>query len=94
MDHIVQYQSMIGALQWLVTIGRFDIHSAVMTMSGFRMAPMIGHLNGLRHIDGYLLKMKHASIRVRTDEPDYSDLPENAYDWTYTVRGIVTCGCS
>jgi hypothetical protein len=45
MDQIVQYQSMIGALQWIVTIGRFDIHSAVMTMSGFRMAPRIGHLN-------------------------------------------------
>ena len=28
MDQIVQYQSMIGALQWIVTIGRFDIHSA------------------------------------------------------------------
>jgi hypothetical protein len=29
--------------------------------------------------------MKHASIRVRTEEPDYSDLPDNVYDWTYTV---------
>jgi hypothetical protein len=45
MDQIVQYQSMIGTLQWIVTIGRFDIHSAVRTMSRFRMAPRIGHLN-------------------------------------------------
>jgi hypothetical protein len=60
-----------------------------MTMSGFRMAPRIGHLNKLRRIYGYLLKMKHASIRVRTEEPDYSDLPENTYDWTYTVYGKV-----
>ena len=89
MDQIVQYQSMIGALQWIVTIGRFDIHSAVMTMSGFRMAPRIGHLNRLRRIYGYLLKMKYASIRVRTEEPDYSDLPDNSYDWTYTVYGKV-----
>jgi hypothetical protein len=29
------YQSMIGALQWAVTIGRFYIHTAVMTLSGF-----------------------------------------------------------
>jgi hypothetical protein len=35
---IAQYQSMIGALKWIVTIGRFDINTAVMTMSGFRMA--------------------------------------------------------
>jgi hypothetical protein len=86
---IAQYQSMIDALQWIVTIGQFDIHSAVMTMSGFRMAPRIGHLNRLRRIYGYLLKMKLASIRVRTDKLDISDLPDNAYDWTYTVYGKV-----
>jgi hypothetical protein len=31
MDQIAQYQSMIIALQWIVMIGRFTIHSAVMT---------------------------------------------------------------
>jgi hypothetical protein len=36
---IQMYQSMIGALQWMVTIGRLDITTAVMTMSGFRAAP-------------------------------------------------------
>jgi hypothetical protein len=46
-DQIAQYQSMIGALQWIVTIGHFDIHTAVMTMSGLRMAPRVGHLNRL-----------------------------------------------
>jgi hypothetical protein len=35
------------------------------------------------------IKMKHASIRVRTEEPDYSDLPDNDHDWTYTVYGQV-----
>jgi hypothetical protein len=64
----------------------FDINTAVMTMSGFHMAPTVGHLNRLKQIYGYLLKMKHASIRVRTEEPDYSDLPDkNVHDWTYPV---------
>ena len=36
---IVKYQSLIGALQWVVTIGRFDVTTAVMTLSGFRAAP-------------------------------------------------------
>jgi hypothetical protein len=75
---------MIGALQWIVTIGRFGINTAVMTMSGFRMAPRVGYL-----IYGYLLKMKHALIWIRTEEPDYSDLPDNAYDWTYSLYGKV-----
>jgi hypothetical protein len=65
MDQIAQYHSMIGVLQWIVTIGQFDIHSAVMTMSGFRMAPRIGHLNRVRRIYCYMLKMQHASILHR-----------------------------
>ena len=88
-EQIAQYQSMIGSLQWIVTIGRFDINTAVMTMSGFRMAPRIGHLNRLKRIYGYLSKMRYASIRVRTEEPDYSDLPEHTFDWTYSVYGNV-----
>ena len=28
--------------------------------------------------------MRHAVIRVRTDKPDYSDIPVKEYDWFYT----------
>jgi hypothetical protein len=86
-EHIAQYQSMKGSLQCIFTIGRFDIHTAVMTMSGFRIAPRIGHLERLRCIYGYLSKMRFASIRVRTEEPHYSDVPDHQHDWTYTVYG-------
>jgi hypothetical protein len=40
-EQIAQYQSMIRSLQWIVTIGRFDVHTAVMTLSGFCIAPRI-----------------------------------------------------
>ena len=33
------YQSLIGALQWAVTLGRFDIQCGVATLSRFRCAP-------------------------------------------------------
>jgi hypothetical protein len=33
--------------------------------------------------------MKHASIRVRTEEPGFPDLPDNVHDWTYSVYGKV-----
>jgi hypothetical protein len=33
--------------------------------------------------------MKHASIRIRTEETDFSDLPDNVHDWTYSVSGQV-----
>ena len=32
---IQQHQSLIGSLQWAVTITQFDVGAAVMTMSGF-----------------------------------------------------------
>jgi hypothetical protein len=32
---IAQYQSMVCAMQWIVTIGRFDINTAVMTCLDF-----------------------------------------------------------
>ena len=43
-DGIKNYQSLIGTLQWVVSLGRIDITTAVMTMSGFRVAPRKGHL--------------------------------------------------
>jgi hypothetical protein len=75
---------MIGSLQGIITIGRFNIHTAVMDMSGFCIAPRIGHLERLLHIYGCLSKLRFASIRVRTEEPDYSNIPDHQYDWTYT----------
>jgi hypothetical protein len=44
-EQIAQYQSLIGALQWIVTIEWLDINTAVMTMSG-----LVGHHNRLRRI--------------------------------------------
>ena len=89
MDNTKIYQSLIGGLQWIVTIGRFDIMVAVMTLSSFRAAPRKGHLERVRRIYGYLSKMRHATIRVRTTEPDYSDLPVKELDWARTVYGAL-----
>ena len=37
-DMAAKYLTMVGQLQWLVTLGRFDIHSQVATMSTLRAA--------------------------------------------------------
>ena len=42
-DMAAKYLTMVGQLQWLVTLGRFDIHAQVATMSRFRAAPRQGH---------------------------------------------------
>ena len=89
-DGIRKYQSLIGTLQWTITLGRFDVGTAVMTMSSFRVAPREGHLERLCRICGYLYRMKNGYIRVRVEEPDFSDLPHHEYDWERTVYGKVT----
>jgi hypothetical protein len=53
------------------------------------MAPRVGHLNRLKGIYGYLLKMKHSSIRIRAEEAGYSDLLDNTHDSTYSVYSYV-----
>ena len=72
-----------------MTLGRFDIHAQVTTMSSFRSAPRKGHLERLQRIYGYVLKTKNYSTRYRTEAPDYSYLSNMKYDWSYTVYGNV-----
>jgi hypothetical protein len=43
-DETQQFQSLIGAMQWAVSIGRLDIVTAVMSLSSFRAMPRRGHL--------------------------------------------------
>ena len=84
------YQSMIGALQWAVTLGRFDIACAVMCMSRFRAAPRVGQLEHLHRLYGYLRYAPDAAIRSHTGIPDNESLyPEPAaeYDWSRSVYG-------
>jgi len=88
-EGIKTYQSLIGSLQWAVSLARLDIATAVMTLSSFRAAPRKGHLQRAQRVIGYLSKMRHAAIRVRTDEPDLSSYEAPKYDWMSTVYGNV-----
>ena len=67
-----QFQSMIGDMQWAVTLGRIDIYCATMTLSGFRCMPRIGHLQRAKRIYSFLQNYKKTSIKFRTEMPDYS----------------------
>jgi hypothetical protein len=53
-DKTQQFQSLIGAMQWAVSIGRLDIVTAVMSLSSFRAMPRRGHLERAKRINGYL----------------------------------------
>ena len=53
-----KYLTMVGQLQWLVTLGTFDIHAQVATMSRFRAAPRQGHMDRLKRIYSYALGLR------------------------------------
>ena len=47
-QQVNHYLTMVGQLQWLITLGRFDIQAQVITMSRFRAQPSQGHLERLK----------------------------------------------
>ena len=88
-EMVSKYLTMVGQLQWLITMGRFDIYPHVVSLSRFRAAPRQGHIERLKRVHGYVIKTKDYDIRFRTEEPNYSYLPEQNYDGTNSVYGDV-----
>ena len=85
-DHQTKhFQTLIGQLQWLISLARFDIAVHVMSLSRFRTQPRKGHLDRAKRIVGYLLFLPDGAIRFRTGEPDFSSLKDQEYDWTRSV---------
>ena len=80
-----QFQTLTGQLQWLISLGCFDIAVHVMSLSRFRAQPRKGHLDRAKRIVGYLLFLPDGAIRFRTGEPDFSSLKDQEYDWTRSV---------
>ena len=85
-----QFQTLIGQLQWLISLGRFDIAVHVMSLSRFRAQPRKGHLDRAKRIVGYLLFLPDGAIRFRPGEPDFSSLKDQEYDW---IRSVYSGAC-
>jgi len=46
--------------------------------------PGQGHLDRVKRIHGCLLKMRHATIKIRTDAPDCSAIPVKMHGWEHS----------
>ena len=64
-----KYPTMVGQLQWLVSLGRFDLHAQVATMSRFRSTPRQRHMDRLKRIYSYAIRTRDYVVRFRTDQP-------------------------
>ena len=71
-QQVNHYLTMVGQLQWLIALGRFDIQSQVISISRFRAQPRQGHLDRLKRIYAYVIRTKDYATRFRTTEPGYS----------------------
>ena len=58
-----------------------------MSLLWFNAQPRKGHLERAKRIFGYLSSQSEGAIRFKTGEPDYSDLPDQDYNWARTVYG-------
>jgi hypothetical protein len=64
-----EYQSLIGMLQWLVTLCRIDIICyAVSSLSRFNATPREGHFSRVLLIWGYLKKYSHRALKIDNEK--------------------------
>jgi hypothetical protein len=68
-DEHRKYQMLIGILNWVVSIGRFDIAHAVSSLPRFSSCPRKGHLERALQVFGYLKKRSNRRIVVDSRDP-------------------------
>jgi hypothetical protein len=61
----------VSVPNWGTTLTRLDVNTTIITLSGFMVAHQCGCLYRVKRVYGYLSKMRHASICVWTEEPDF-----------------------
>ena len=81
-DKTSQYRMMIGSLNWMVTLGQFDVHYATQTMAQYGMAPRKGHIEALKRVFGYMKFHSGAmQIEYNATYPTYMEFESMHYDW-------------
>ena len=75
--YMTRYQSMVASLNWVITLGRFDIQYAVSTMARYNSAPRSGHLKALIRVFEYLKKFDKGRLLI---DPTLTEHEKYPYD--------------
>jgi hypothetical protein len=70
------YRAVIGSLNWVVILGRFDVIYATNTLARFSMAPRLGHLKATKRVLRYLKKHPNYRILLNPNKIDMSEAVE------------------
>jgi len=65
------YQQLIGMLNWVVQLGRFDVAFATASLSRFSASPRDGHLERVLRVWGYLKGQPSLRITINSDPPRF-----------------------
>ena len=68
-DRHIYYQIIVGMLNWIVGIGRFNIAHATLSLACFAFYPRKGHLDRAFSVFGYLKKYPNKRIFVDSQDP-------------------------
>ena len=71
-----RYRAVIGSLNWVVILGRFDVMYATNTLARFSMIPRTGHLEATIRILGYLKKYRDHRILLNPNPIDLRSAEE------------------
>ena len=77
---IKKHQSLIGAIQWAESLGRLDANIAIMNLALFRAELREGNLDRARRLVSYIVKFKHSTIRIGTEETGLSSISIAPYE--------------
>ena len=80
-DDAAKFRSIIGSLNWLITLGRFDVHYATNTLSRFGMAPREGHMKAAIKVLSYLKTFPKGRILFDTSYPQHHSIDTDDADW-------------
>ena len=78
-EEVQLYQSLIGSLQWIITIGCLDVQVAEILLSSFQAMPRRGHLARAKRIVAYVNKFQEGCIRIHIGIPDLSECPAQQF---------------
>jgi len=72
-EDISKYRMLTGSLNWAVTLGRFDVMFAAVTMARYSIAPREGHMKTMLRVFGYLKGHQKGTLRLLTSEPKFEE---------------------
>ena len=83
-DDISVYQMMIGSAMWAITLGRYDVQYATISLSRYNQAPRRGHYKAAVRIIGYLKHYSKACILIDPrpfELPPEFEMPDVQSSW-------------